>query len=94
MVKKMWTNVRSELTLTRIRSLMLIKFNCNQTCLEFFNTIKEQNDILQAISSGDKYKENKSRMEHRALQLNKGQQTGGDNDDDDDETCCEILNLN
>lgn len=73
---------RSELTFTRIRSLMLIKFNCNQFCLEFFHSIKEKHDILHAISSGEKYIESKSRMEHRALQLNKGQPS-------DDDDCCE-----
>ena len=73
LVKKLWTNDRSELTLTRIRSLALIKFNCNQTCMEFFNGIKETTDILRAIQSGGKYIQTKSRIKSRALILNDDQ---------------------
>ena len=51
---------------------MLIKFNCNQSCLDFFQSIKAQRDILHAISSGEKYVENNNRMQQRALQLDKG----------------------
>lgn len=85
MVKKLWTNDRSELSLTRIRSLMLIKFNCNQNCLEFYNNIKEQRDILNAINSGEKYKEDKTRMTHRALQLGSGR---FENDEEEEEDEC------
>lgn len=65
----MWTDDRSELSLTRIRSMALIKFNTNQTCIEFYNSIKGQPDILKAIKSGKKYEQNAIRMNTRALQL-------------------------
>lgn len=81
MVKKLWTNDRSELTIMKIRSLALIKFNCNQTCLDFFASIQSEPDVLRAIKSGDKYKENKIRMTFRALQLNT-------NELNDSEDCC------
>lgn len=58
------------------------RFNCNQSCLEFYNNIKEQLDIWNAISSCEKYKESKTRMEHRALQLSNGR---FENDEDDDD---------
>ena len=50
--------------------MALIKFNTNQTCLEFYNTIKDQPDILRAIKGGNKYEQNTVRMNSRALQLN------------------------
>lgn len=71
-MKKMWSDDRSELTLARIRSMALIKFNTNQTCIEFFNSIKDQPDILQAIKGGKKYEQNTIRLNNRALQLNIG----------------------
>lgn len=77
----MWTNDRSELTLTRIRSMALIKFNTNQTCLEFFGSIKDQPDILQAIKSGKKYEQNTIRMNNRALQLNDDDRAGAESPD-------------
>lgn len=68
-MKRIWSDDRSELTLNRIRSMALIKFNSNQTCIEFFNSIRDQPDILRAIKNGDKYKQNNIRMNNRALQL-------------------------
>lgn len=50
--------------------MALIKFNTNQTCVDFFNSIKNQPDILQALKSGQKYEQNTIRMNNRALQLN------------------------
>lgn len=61
--KRMWSSDRSELTLTRIRSMMLVKFNTNQTCIKFFNAIKNQPEILQG---GKKYEENSTRMNNRS----------------------------
>lgn len=49
---------RSDLMLTRIRSMALIKFKKNQTCFEFFNTIKDQLDILPATKGGKIYEQN------------------------------------
>lgn len=55
MVKKMWTDDRSELTMKRIQSLAMIKFNTNQSCTEFYSFLKDQPDVLQAIKSKQKY---------------------------------------
>lgn len=55
MLKGMWTNYRSELSLDRIKSMMTIKFNTDQTCLEFHDSIKNRPDILKAIKSNGKY---------------------------------------
>lgn len=50
--------------------MALIKFNTNQTCIEFFNEIKNDPAILRAIKGGQKYKESATRMHSRVLQLN------------------------
>lgn len=72
-VKRMWSNDRSELALTRIRSMALVKFNTNQTCTEFFNAIKNEPSILRAIKGGKKYEESSIRMKNKVLQLNQQQ---------------------
>jgi hypothetical protein len=51
MMKLMWANYRSELSVDRIKAMMTIKFNTNQTCLEFYESIKNRPDILKAIKS-------------------------------------------
>lgn len=55
MLKAMWTNQRSELSVDRVKSMMTIKFNTNETCLEFHEAIKCRPDILGAIKSNSKY---------------------------------------
>lgn len=51
----MWSNQRSDLSLERVKSMMTIKFNTDQTCLEFYEIIKCRPDILKAIKSDTKY---------------------------------------
>lgn len=50
--------------------MALIKFNCDQACMEFFSAIREEPDILRAIQSGQKYQQSQNRIKNRALQLN------------------------
>lgn len=54
-IKAMWTQERSELSLQRVASMALIKFNTKQSCIEFYNSIKENRPVLEAIKSGGKY---------------------------------------
>lgn len=49
--------------------MALIKFICDQTCMEFFSAIREEPDILRAIQSGQKYQQSQNRIKNRALQL-------------------------
>lgn len=55
-VKGMWTQERSELKLQRIAAMALIKYNTNQSCIEFYQSIKGNRSVLDAIRSGEKYK--------------------------------------
>lgn len=67
----MWTQERSELTLERIKSMVIIKFNTSQSCIEFYDSIKENAPVLEAIKSGEKYKKAKvSGLSKTPLELN------------------------
>lgn len=69
MVKKIWTNDRSELTMDRIQSLAMIKFNSDQTCTDFYSILKTQPDVLRAIKSNEKYPAKKNAMNFKLLPL-------------------------
>lgn len=55
LVKAMWTQERSELRLQRITAMAKIKYNTNQSCIEFYHSIKGNTSVLNAIRSGEKY---------------------------------------
>lgn len=64
LVKNMWTDDRSQLQITKVKSLALIKFNTKETCVQFYGKISKQTDVLRAIKSGNKYTKRKQWTVH------------------------------
>lgn len=56
MVKKTWTSERSELSFGNIKSMAILKFNLNMSCLEFYQSIKNDIVTLKEIKGSEKYK--------------------------------------
>lgn len=56
LVKRIWSSEKSQLQLSKVKSLALIKFNTNDTCIEFYKKISKETEVLRAVQSGDKYK--------------------------------------
>lgn len=55
LVKYAWTDDRSALKMSTVKSLALVKFNTKETCVQFYNKISKQTDVLRAVKSGQKY---------------------------------------
>lgn len=53
----------------KVKAMAVIKFNTNQTCADFYNSVKSQTDILRAVKSGQKYHYNKLTNTNGTLQL-------------------------
>lgn len=67
----MWTKERSELSVKRIASMEMVKYNTNQSCVEFYQSIKDNLTVLEAIKSGEKYSKAKVKNQQiLPLQLN------------------------
>lgn len=81
-----WTKQRSELNVKRIASMELVKYNTNQSCVEFYQSIKENPAVLTAIKSGEKYQKSQvNNQQIPPLQLNKD----SSNETNDTMPCCE-----
>lgn len=52
----MWTSERSELSFENIKSMAILKFNLNMSCLEFYQSIKNDIATLKEINGSEKYK--------------------------------------
>lgn len=59
----------------------MIKFNTHQACTDFYNSIKNQPDILRAIKSGEKYNYNKVIKTNGTLQLANNMDENDSSDD-------------
>lgn len=67
----MWTQQRSELNIKRIESMAMVKYNTSQSCTEFYELVKKNGAILEAIRKGEKYEKAKVKdKEKRPLRLN------------------------
>lgn len=50
-----WTKEKSQLKVSTLESVMKVKVNVGLTCDEFYNTIKENTQLLQKAKSSEKY---------------------------------------
>lgn len=55
LVKNMWTEPKSNLGITELKAMVMTKYNCTQSCIDFYNAIKTNKEVLQAITSNQKY---------------------------------------
>lgn len=53
--KKIWKQESSQLEVSTLESMLQVKCNMDWTCTEFFDFLKTRPDLLQKISSQDKY---------------------------------------
>lgn len=65
--------------------MAMIKFNTNQTCIEFYNAIKDQVEVLQAIKSKDKYSVHVKPKPCGVLRLADNNDMGNTKDDSDED---------
>lgn len=54
-VTKVWTVDKARLEIPTIRSMLIVKYNMELSCVEFYNMLKENPALLNKISSSKKY---------------------------------------
>lgn len=55
-MNKTWTDEKSNLKVETLKAILTTKVNLKMTCINFFQWIKEQPDLLRKIHSREKYK--------------------------------------
>ena len=55
-VNKIWTSEKSNLSLTRLESMLFIKYDVEMSCTQFYEFILKIDDLLKKIHSSDQYK--------------------------------------
>lgn len=55
LVKNMWTESKSNLSLPKLKAMVMTKYNCTQSCIDFYHAIKKNEEVLRAIRSNQKY---------------------------------------
>lgn len=55
MMKLYWTDDKSRLEVSTLKSMLSIKFNCDDTCSEMFDQLLQNKSLLQKIHSSEKY---------------------------------------
>ena len=55
MMKLYWTDDKSRLEVSTLKSMLSIKFNCDDTCSEMFDKLLQNKSLLQKIHSPEKY---------------------------------------
>ena len=56
-MNKIWTADKTQLSVSTLKSLLLLKCNFKQSCLEFYNFLKSSPELLKKIISSEKYKQ-------------------------------------
>ena len=56
-MNKIWTADKTQLSVSTLKSLLLLKCNFKQSCLEFYNFLKSSPELLKKIISIEKYKQ-------------------------------------
>ncbi|XP_047036755.1 protein FAM200B-like [Helicoverpa armigera] len=57
-MNKLWTSEKTQLQISVLKAMLIIKVNIKKTCQEFHSYLKSSPDILKKICSSDKYKYN------------------------------------
>jgi hypothetical protein len=55
MVKKVWATESSSLNVETLRAILYVKYNMTFECLEFYEFLKTQPELLRKIAGQDKY---------------------------------------
>ena len=56
-MNKIWTADKTQLSVSTLKSLLLLKCNFKQSCLELYNFLKSSPELLKKIISSEKYKQ-------------------------------------
>ena len=56
-INKIWTADKTQLSVSTLKSLLLLKCNFKQSCLELYNFLKSSPELLKKIISSEKYKQ-------------------------------------
>lgn len=54
-INDIWTPEKGKLTIENVRARLMVKFNWEESCLDFHQKIKDDTDFLNKIRSSDKY---------------------------------------
>lgn len=54
-INDVWSTEKTRLDIKTLRDILYVRYNIKMSCLEFFNFIKNQSEILEQIGSTDKY---------------------------------------
>ena len=54
-MNNIWTEEKTQLKVSTLRSLMMLKFNIKLSCLDFYNKLKSSPELLKQIISSEKY---------------------------------------
>lgn len=55
LAKRVWKQESSALQVSTLKSILTVKFNVEYTCMDFYNFIKTQPQLLRKIGSQEKY---------------------------------------
>lgn len=55
LINDVWSTEKTRLDINTLRDILYVRYNIKMSCLEFFNFIKNQSEILEQIGSTDKY---------------------------------------
>lgn len=65
--KNIWTDKKAQLSVSKIKAILMVKYNIKLDCLQFYNSIKNKPNILEKIIGGSKY--NASNENNQLVQL-------------------------
>ena len=54
-MNNLWTEEKTQLRVSTLKSLLILKFNVKLSCLEFYNMLKTKPELLKKIISSEKY---------------------------------------
>ena len=55
-MQNLWTDQRNRMNISLVKAEICLRFNFSMTCLEFYDFIKSNNELLYAAKSQKKYK--------------------------------------
>ena len=54
-MNNIWTDDKSQLKVSTLKSLLMLKFNVKLSCLDFYNMLKSSPELLKKIITSEKY---------------------------------------
>lgn len=62
LIKAQWTNERNHLQMESVKGILIVKYNFkNYSCVEFYNYLLSNREVLKQISNSDKYSKESSK---------------------------------